>query len=98
MNSGGAQELREAAARYIWWDTPDVALRRPLRVVAQVMDTGDFEDIVRLMSVLGRTPFREAIAKAEPGWFSPRAWHYWHYRLGLAPLGGPVPDLPRRGF
>jgi hypothetical protein len=98
MNPQEAAHLRGIAARYIWWESPEEALRRPVRVLAQVMDKGDFRDIVHLFSRLGPAPFREAIAVAEPGWFGPRAWHYWHYRLGIVLPGEEVPDLPRRTF
>lgn len=98
MKRKDAQQLREVAGRYIWWESPEEALRRPVRVLAQVMDKGDFQDIVRLLALFGPAPFREALTKAEPGWFEPRAWHYWHYRLGLSPIGGPVPELPHRAF
>lgn len=98
MKKREIQMLRETAARYIWWEPPAQALKRPLRVLAQVMNIGDFEEVRSLLDGMGKESFKEAIAKAEPGWFSPRAWHYWHYRLGLAPAGGRVPRLPTRSF
>ena len=98
MNQQDAAQLRDVAARYIWWESPEEALRRPVRVLAQVMDKGDFQDIVRILSLIGPAPFREAITEAEPGWFGPQAWHYWHYRLGFIPAGEVVPDLPQRSF
>jgi len=30
-------ELERLAARYVWWNSPAIAVRRPERVVAQVM-------------------------------------------------------------
>jgi hypothetical protein len=84
------------AARYIWWEAPEQAVRRPLRVIAQVMDLGDFEDANQLLAEVGRLAFREALGQAGPGWFNARSWHYWHYRLGLAEPGARVPPMPRR--
>lgn len=91
-----AEALVPSASRYIWWEPPEQAVRRPLRVIAQVMDIGDFEDACQLLAEVGRLAFREALRQAEPGWFNARSWHYWHYRLGLAPPGGRVPPMPRR--
>ncbi|MGQ0593773.1 MAG: hypothetical protein ACT4QB_14350 [Gammaproteobacteria bacterium] len=34
--------LRQFAAKYIWWKTPGGALQYPDRVIAQVMDIGDY--------------------------------------------------------
>lgn len=100
MSTQAATTLEEAlvpyASLYIWWETPEEAVRQPLRVIAQVMDIGDFEDANRLLAEAGRLAFRDALRRAGPGWFNARSWHYWHYRLGLAPPGGRVPPLPRR--
>lgn len=87
--------LHRLAARYIWWKTPEDALRYPRRLIAQVMEMGTLEDVQALLSALGAQKFIEVIKGAEAGWFSPPSWHYWHYRLGLAEVGQ-VPPLPVR--
>lgn len=83
------------ARKYIWWKTPDEAVRQPLRVIAQVMDLGDYADIQRLILEIGEEAFKEAIAHAEAGQFQARSWSYWHYRLGLA-RPGHLPPMPQR--
>jgi hypothetical protein len=62
------------------------------------MDIGDFGDILRILDELGEDPLRDVLANAEAGWFNPRSWAYWHYRLGFAPPGEPVPPLPTRAL
>jgi hypothetical protein len=89
--------LRDLAARYIWWKTPDEALRQPQRIAVQVMDIGDYEDVQRLANGLGDAYLRRVISKAEPGQLNERSWNYWHYRLGLVKRGK-VPPLPKRRF
>jgi hypothetical protein len=89
--------LKGLAARYIWWKTPAEAMERPERVIAQVMDIGDYGDVQRLAAALGDDAFMRVLERAEPGWFSPRSWAYWHYRLGLARLGA-LPPTPSRSF
>jgi len=89
--------LRPLALRYVWWSTPDEALARPERVVAQVMNLGDQRDVEVMAAVLGDRALQEVLIHAEAGQFTERAWTYWHYRLGLAALEQ-VPPLPRRVF
>jgi hypothetical protein len=57
-------------------------LRQPDRVIAQVLEFGDFDSVLR---------------RAQPGWFSPRSWSYWHLKLGLS-ASGAVPPLPQGGL
>jgi hypothetical protein len=87
--------LRELARKYIWWKSPDDALRTPQRTIAQVMNLGDYDDVQLLANQLGDKILCEALAGSEAGQFDKRSWTYWHYRLGLAELGE-VPPLPAR--
>lgn len=89
--------LASLAHKYIWWESPEDALRFPMRVIAQVMDLGTHEDSLILTDLVGEDALREVLLKAQAGWFNTRSWHYWHYRLGLC---GPseVPPLPQRRF
>lgn len=87
--------LKRLAAKYIWWKPTEEALLDPERVVAQVMNIGDFDDVQMLAAQAGDDYLREVIAHAEIGQYNPRSWAYWHYRLGLA-VPGQVPPMPRR--
>lgn len=98
MTPAARQELLQDATRYIWWEKPDEAIRRPIRVIAQVMNIGDFDDVQRMLAILGEGSFRDALTHAEPGWFNERSWHYWCYRLGLTAPGSRVPAMPKRTF
>ena len=89
--------LTRFARKYIWWTTPDVAVTMPERVVAQVMNIGDYEDVQALATLAGDDYLRTVLAHAEIGQFTPRSWAYWHYRLGLA-APGHVPAMPTRTF
>jgi len=83
------------AGRYIWWKTPAEALQYPERIIAQVMDIGDYDDVQEMLHAFGENVLRHLLRHAEAGMFSPRSWAYWHYRLGLA-APGQVPPLPHR--
>ena len=89
--------LKFLAGKYIWWKTPDEAVTMPQRIVAQVMNIGDYEDVQALVKKVGDDMFREVLIHAEAGQFNERSWAYWHYRLGLA-AEGHVPTLPKRRF
>lgn len=89
------ETLKRLAAKYIWWKEPEAAIRQPERVVAQVMDIGDYDDVQTLAAQAGDDYLREILAHAEIGQFSGRSWFYWHYRLGLA-APGQVPAQPRK--
>lgn len=70
-------------------------MRQPERVAAQVMELGDYDDVQLLSVRLGDDYLREVLAQAEAGWFNPRSWAYWHYRLGMAGPGR-LPAMPQR--
>lgn len=89
--------LKRLAGKYIWWKTPDDAVSMPERVIAQVMNIGDYYDVQLLADLVGDGVLREVLTHAEAGQFSERSWVYWHYRLGLARLDE-VPALPVRRF
>ncbi len=88
--------LEQIAPRYIWWKTPDDALRYPNRLIAQVMDIGTFEDIQILVRLLGEERLAGVLRHVEPGWLRPQSWAYWHYRLGLVEAKEPLPPEPQR--
>lgn len=89
--------IQALAGKYIWWETPEKACMWPERVIAQVMNLGDFDDAKALLETFGGPVFIKTLKEAEAGWFNQRSWHYWHYRLNNAALGG-VPPLPVRHF
>ncbi len=87
--------LAPFARKYVWWKSPEQSVRHPQRVVAQVMNIGDYGDVQRLARLIGEAGFKDAIAHAEAGPFNARSWAYWHYRLALA-RPGRLPPMPRR--
>jgi hypothetical protein len=87
--------LEKLARKYVWWKTPEEAVARPDRVVAQVMNIGDYDDVQSLLQKAGVAYLCEVLTHAEAGQFDARSWAYWHYRLGLSDPGK-VPALPER--
>jgi len=95
MTDSESSFFKTLAAKYLWWMTPDEAIKRPERIVVQVMNLGDFADVTDVLDAFGEDQARKLLIHAEAGQFSPRSWHYWHYRLGLAEPGC-VPPMPTR--
>lgn len=90
-------DLEALAAKYVWWKTPSEAVEMPERVIAQVMDIGDYADVQRLTHLVGDDVLRDVLTHAQAGQFNPRSWAYWHYRLGLSDVDQ-VPEMPQRRF
>lgn len=91
------EALKPFASKYIWWKTPDEAVAVPERVIAQVMNIGDYSDVQLLVSQVGDEVLCEVLVHAEAGQFNGRSWAYWHYRLGLSSVDH-VPAMPVRRF
>jgi hypothetical protein len=89
--------LKHLASKYVWWKTPDEAVDMPDRVIAQVMNIGDYADVQQLANQVGDDVLREVVTHAQAGQFGQRSWAYWHYRLGLATVDN-VPAMPLRKF
>ena len=89
--------LRALARKYLWWNSPEEAAAHPDRLIAQVMNIGDYDDVQAVAAQAGDEVLRRVLREAAPGVFDARSWTYWHYRLGLADVGE-VPPLPVRTF
>lgn len=89
--------LRELAQTYVWWKSPDDAMRFPRRIAAQVMNLGSWPHVVTMIDTVGEEFLRDVLKNSEAGELDARSWHYWHYRLGMAEYGvKPVPPMPVR--
>src|SRR5260364_332748 len=47
------EALKPFASKYVWWKTPDEAVAMPERVIAQVMNMGDYADVQTLAVQVG---------------------------------------------
>ena len=88
----------EKCAKYLWWKTPQEALLYPDRILAQVMNLGDYGDVCEMLAIVNHNRLKTILKEAELGLFNARSWHYWHYKLGLAHPGEAhkIPPLPQR--
>ena len=84
-------------AHYIWWKDVDHTMQRPDLLIGQVMNIGHYDDVCRLIDLVGNKVLFYVLQTADPGQFSLPSWTYWHYRLTDIPPGQ-VPPLPKRRF
>ena len=89
--------LASLAKKYIWWKPVSEAVQMPQRVMAQVMNMGDYQDVLLLTQAVGEPVLAQVLASAQAGQFNAKSWAYWHYRLGLCEAEA-VPTLPVRRF
>jgi hypothetical protein len=87
-------ELREIAARYVWWQAPEVTLARPHHFLCQLMTLGTAEDVRRVRRALHDQAFVDALEHAPPGVMDPKSWNYWHLFFGRQPPPLPARPLP----
>lgn len=85
-------ELRELAARYVWWQPPAVTLARPHHLLCQVMTLGTAEDVRAVRRAMGDRALLDALEHAPPGVMDPKSWNYWHLFFGRPPP--PLPERP----
>lgn len=88
--------LRLAASRYVWWKTVDEAMVHPHRVIAQVMNIGEWDSWCELCRLFSSEEMCGILSNAEIGEFSEKSWVFWHTRLSCA--SGIIPPLPRRNY
>jgi hypothetical protein len=83
--------LREIAARYVWWQPPDVTLSRPHHFLCQLMTLGTADDVRAVRRLVGDQALLEALEHAPPGVMDAKSWNFWHLFFGRPP-----PPLPSR--
>lgn len=89
--------LASFASKYIWWKSPIEAAKYPERIIAQVMNIGDYDDVQLMVKFFNEERLKNVLKMAEIGQFNEKSWHYWHYRLHLAKPER-VPLLPQNRF
>jgi len=92
------RDLLSRLTHYIWWQSPEESLARPERLIAQIMDIGDWVDECDLEKTLGDEFLRSVLINAEPGWFRPKSWSFWNYRLEVVPFDVEPPSMPHRSL
>ncbi len=86
------------ARKYVWWKSPEDALRDKRHFLASVMTYATMEDTLWMENNFPRKELIYVLQNPPIGVFSARAWHFWHYRLGLADNEKDIPGLPRRAW
>jgi hypothetical protein len=91
MNEARNAFLLHAAERYIWWETTNITLAYPQRIIAQVMNIGVWDDMCKLVELFSPRELKSVLKDAEIGQFNERSWNFWHLRLT-----DETPPMPKR--
>jgi len=89
-----SERLDPLAKKYVWWESEKWAYDHPEVFLANVMNLGNWDDICTVRKLLGDATLKQALANAPPGYYSRRAWNYWHYKFGFEQ----PPPLPIRNL
>lgn len=84
--------ITELCLRYVWWKSPQEAVRHPRSLTAQIMALGTWDDTQIALEEIGEDRFRAVLNDPPPGIFHFRSWDYWHHKFGISP----IPDMPKR--
>ena len=90
--------LDRLGPKYLWWDFVGDERQREVRVLAQVMDLGTYEDIQAVEQYWSPGDLARILSKAQPGWISDRSWSFWLGRLNGSVSTPIAPHPPRRAF
>jgi hypothetical protein len=86
------KEFHALAARIIWFEPPELALRDMSRFMAYAFRYATHDDMQKLRTKLNDDDLRAALARAPPGIIDPRSWSFWHVIMGVFP----APPMPTR--
>ncbi len=84
------------ARKYVWWKSPEDALRDKRHFLASLMTFATMRDTLWMEENFSRNELIDVLNNPPIGVFTARAWHFWHYRMGLTDNETDIPDLPRR--
>jgi hypothetical protein len=97
-NGVSDETIAEFARKYLWWVPVGDRPHSDDRIIAQTMNLGTYDDILRLEQTVGKTRLVEIMLRAEPGWINDRSWEFWRGRLSFS-TGAAIPnEAPRRAF
>lgn len=95
-NTQNRDEILYYFCKYIWWQTPDDAIKWTDRLVAQAMCYAQMDEYKLLWQI--KDDMIHAIQNAQAGWFDKKSWHFWHLMLDLVKIDEKMPPLPKRTF
>ena len=87
-------EMLRVARRVVWFKAPEIALARPIELMAYAMRYATEKDMALLLEHVGQRGLVEAIDNAPPGIIDARSWSYWNAMIGRYP----TPPMPQRRF
>jgi hypothetical protein len=85
--------LEQVAKRLIWWQSPEIALKDSKRLITQIMEYGNLEDVQAMLHFFSHEEIIDALDKPLSGILTVKSWNFWHIYFDKS-----VPPLPQRKF
>jgi len=83
--------LKQVANKLIWWQSPDISVKNTKRLITQIMEYGNLEDVLAMFHFFSHEEITDALDNPLPGIITVKSWSFWHIFLGKS-----VPPLPKR--
>jgi hypothetical protein len=83
--------LKQVANRLIWWQSPEISVQDPKRLITQVMEYGNLEDVQAMFHFFSREEIIDALDNPLPGIITVKSWNFWHILFGKS-----VSPFPKR--
>ena len=85
--------MENIAREYVWWYSPQEALKNTDYFLLHVMNLATWEDAQKVLAHYGTAPFVHALHDALPGALTEKSWVFWHHWFNLPPKPYPVRKL-----
>ncbi|MCR4667661.1 MAG: hypothetical protein K5657_10310 [Desulfovibrio sp.] len=86
-----------STAHLVWWKSSEETLEDIPFLLRQIMTMGNLQQSEIMEKLFSKKCLLSALRDAKAGQMTPRAWHFWHYRLTDCRLGE-IPPMPVRNF
>lgn len=93
MNSAAKSTPEYLAAAYVWWQSPELSVKEPERILRQILKMGTPSDYLAAREIWGEEAFRRALVTAPAGALDERSWEFWHRYYGIE-----AKAMPKRTF
>ena len=83
--------LEQVRTRMLWWQVPGAPPASSKRLITQIMEYGNLEDVQAMLQHFSKAEILDALERPLAGVLTAKSWNFWHIYFGKD-----VPPLPKR--
>ena len=83
--------LEQVRARMLWWQVPGSPPASNKRLITQIMEYGNLEDVQAMLQHFSKAEILDALERPLAGVLTSKSWNFWYIYFGKD-----VPPLPKR--